>query len=161
MMKEKCRKSLMEAAVQTFEDLGMMLLNEELTKEQREAKIEASVMVTFEGPFTGRLEVTVYGAVTKKLASNISGSEEISSDILSLDALGEIANVICGNVLPRIAGSKEIFHLTSPQSLDTVSESQKGAGLDLLADAKLGLEDGRAEINLFVDQTADKILEGV
>ena len=101
------------------------------------------------------------GAVTKKLASNISGSEEISSDILSLDALGEIANVICGNVLPRIAGSKEIFHLTSPQSLDTVSESQTRAGLDLLADAKLGLEDGRAEINLFVDQTADKILEGV
>ncbi len=161
MMKEKCRKSLMEAAVQTFEDLGMMLLNEELTKEQREAKSEASVMITFDGPFTGRLEVTVYGAVTKKLVSNISGSEEISSDILSLDALGEIANVICGNVLPRIAGSKEIFHLTSPQSLDTVSKSQTGAGLDLLADAKLGLEDGRAEINLFVDQTADKILEGV
>ncbi|MCH9024907.1 MAG: chemotaxis protein CheX [candidate division Zixibacteria bacterium] len=160
-MKEKCQKSLMEAAVQTFEDLGMMLLNEELTLEQREAKSEASVMVTFEGPFTGRLEVTVFGTVTMKLASNISGSEEISSDILSLDALGEIANVICGNVLPRIAGSKEIFHLTSPQSLDTVSKSQTGAGLDLLADAKLGLEDGRAEINLFVDQTADKILEGV
>ncbi len=160
-MKEKCRKSLMEAAVQTFEDLGMMLLNEEITKEQREAKSEASVMITFDGPFTGRLEVSVYGAVTEKLASNISGSEEISSDILSLDALGEIANVICGNVLPRIAGSKEIFHLTSPQSLDTVSKSQEGAGLDLLADAKLGLEDGRAEINLFVDQTADKILEGV
>ena len=161
MMKEKCQKNLMGEAVQTFEDLGMMLLNEELTKEQREAKSEASVMVTFEGPFTGRLEVSVYGAVTKKLASNISGSDEISSDILSLDALGEIANVICGNVLPRIAGSKEIFHLTSPQSLDTVSKSQKGAGLDLLADAKLGLEDGRAEINLFVDQTADKIIEGV
>ena len=100
-MKEKCRKSLMEAAVQTFEDLGMMLLNEELTKEQREAKSEASVMVTFEGPFTGRLEVTVYGAVTKKLASNISGSEEISSDILSLDALGEMlgARLACGEEL--------------------------------------------------------------
>ena len=65
MMMEKCQKSLMEAAVQTFEDLGMMLLNEELTDDQKEVKKEASVMGTFSGPFSGRLEITVFGEVTE------------------------------------------------------------------------------------------------
>ncbi len=159
-MKKKCQKSLMEAAVQTFEDLGMMLLNDELTEEQKEARGEASVMITFAGPFSGRLEVTVFGDVTKKLASNISGSEELSSDTLLLDALGEIANVICGNVLPRIAGPKEIFHLTSPAPINSEQPAQDSE-MVMVANSKLGLEDGRAEIRLLVDETAGKLLESV
>ena len=159
MMMEKCQKSLMEAAVQTFEDLGMMLLNEELTDDQKEVKKEASVIVTFSGPFSGRLEITVFGEVTEKLARNISGSEELSSDILSLDALGEIANVICGNVLPRIAGVREIFHLTSPTPINS-EPTDRGTKMVIIADSHLGLEDGRAEIKLLVDETAGKTLEG-
>lgn len=159
MMMEKCQKSLMEAAVQTFEDLGMMLLNEELTDDQKEVKKEASVMVTFSGPFSGRLEITVFGEVTEKLARNISGSEELSSDILSLDALGEIANVICGNVLPRIAGVREIFHLTSPTPINS-EPTDRDTKMVIIADSHLGLEDGRAEIKLLVDETAGKTLEG-
>ncbi len=160
MMMERCQKNLMTAAVQTFEDLGMMLLNEELTEDQIDAKYEASVMITFTGPFAGRLEIKVFGEITEILAKNISGSEELSSDMLPLDALGEIANVVCGNVLPTIAGSKEIFHLTSPAPIDS-EESAADSGLDLIADSKLGLENGRAEIKLFVDETADKLLESV
>ena len=160
MMMEKCQKSLMEAAVQTFEDLGMMLLNEELTDDQKEAKEEASVMVTFSGPFSGRLEITVFGKITEKLARNISGSEELSSDILLLDALGEIANVICGNVLPRIANVRDIFHLTSPAPLNS-EQTDQDAEMVMIADSHLGLEDGRAEIKLLVDETAGKTSESV
>ena len=160
MMMEKCKKSLMEAAVQTFEDLGMMLLNEELTDDQKEVKKEASVMVTFSGPFSGRLEITVFGEITEKLARNISGSEELSSDILPLDALGEIANVICGNVLPKIANVRDIFHLTSPAPLNS-EQTDQDAEMVMIADSHLGLEDGRAEIKLLIDETAGKTLEGV
>ena len=160
MIKEKYQKHLMEAAVQTFEDLGMMLLNEELTDEQKEAKKEASVMVTFSGPFSGRLEITVFGKITEKLARNISGSEELSSDILLLDALGEIANVICGNVLPRIANVRDIFHLTSPAPLNS-EQTDQDAEMVMIADSHLGLEDGRAEIKLLVDETAGKTSESV
>ncbi|MCH7690135.1 MAG: chemotaxis protein CheX [candidate division Zixibacteria bacterium] len=159
-MMEKCQKSLMEAAVQTFEDLGMMLLNEELTDDQKEAKKEASVMVTFSGPFSGRLEITVFGEITEKLARNISGSEELSSDILPLDALGEIANVICGNVLPKIANVRDIFHLTSPAPLNS-EQTDQDAEMVMIADSHLGLEDGRAEIKLLIDETAGKTLESV
>ena len=160
MMMEKGQKSLREEAVQTFEDLGLMLLNEELTDDQKEAKKEASVMVTFSGPFSGRLEITVFGDVTKKLARNISGSEELSSDILPLDALGEIATVICGNVLPRIACVREIFHLTIPSPTHP-EPLDRGTKMVIIADSHLGLEDGRAEIKLLVDETAGKTLEGV
>lgn len=159
-MMKKFQKSLMETAVQTFEDLGMMLLNEELTEDQKEAANEASMMVTFAGPFTGRLEISVYGEITEKLALNISGSEELASEIMPLDALGEIANVICGNVLPKIAGSKVIFDLTGPSPIGT-EQSAKDAGMEIVADSHLGLEDGRAEIRLYVDNTAMKHLESI
>ena len=123
-----------------------MLPDRELSARQQAAGPDAAVSVGFRGPFEGRLVVRAFGGVLPTLAMNMLGEEEAPPAALQRDALGEVANVICGNLLPAIAGSREVFRLDAP-----VPEGPEAAapGAPLLSSAVLGLEDGRAEILLY------------
>jgi CheY-specific phosphatase CheX len=139
---------LYKAAASTFEDLAMMFPSRELDELQQVAPTETGVCVRFAGPFAGRLEVHLTTALLPTLAANMLGDDEATDESVARDALGELANVICGNVLPAIAGSKEVFHLSAPAHL--VPGAVDPSGLPLAARAQLGLDEGRAEIRLFV-----------
>ena len=62
---------------------------------------------------------------------------------LQYDALGEIANVICGNMLPCIAGSKEFFYVSAPKMVESID-------LPPVAEIQVGLGLGRADLLLFI-----------
>jgi hypothetical protein len=76
------------------------------------------------------------------------GEDEPPSERWQRDALCEIANVICGNALPVIAGAKEVFHLSAPQFIEGAPEN----GEKPAAEAHVGLEEGRADVLLFLDE---------
>lgn len=63
------------------------------------------------------------------------------------DALGEVANVICGNLLPAIAGSTEIFRLDPPRPGVPVRHACSVG--ELVSTLVLGLDGGRAEVSLY------------
>ena len=67
-----------------------------------------------------------------------------------LDALGELANVICGNVLPEIAGDRETFALTPPVLLTEVL-GPPAAWAGTVGEVRVGLDDGRAEVRLYLE----------
>jgi hypothetical protein len=145
---------LYHSAGHIFEDLGFLLPNLELEASQLALPAEASVCVSFEGPFCGSLVITVHGEMLTALASNMLGEDDVS-DRQRLDALGEIGNVVCGNLLPRIGGSRVVFRLRAPE-LTQGPEATAPMG-DLSGHAQLGFDEGWADLQLYVSQGADHL----
>jgi CheY-specific phosphatase CheX len=145
---------LYHSAGHIFEDLGFLLPNLELEESQVHLPAEASVCVAFEGPFCGALVITVHGEMLNALASNMLGEDDVS-DRQRMDALGEIGNVVCGNLLPRIGGSRVVFRLQAPR-LTRGPEAETPSG-EMMGQSQLGFDEGWAELQLFVSQGSDHL----
>lgn len=139
--------ALFQAAALTFEELGFLFSNEEVAPEQRIAEPDGVVSVAFQGPFNGRLVLRVCGDILPGIAANMLGENEPPSLEMQQDVLGELGNVVCGNALPLIAGRTEVFHLSAPSIVyDSVTDAAA------TAQTQIGLEQGRADLLLFIDQ---------
>jgi len=76
--------------------------------------IKASM--AFTGSIRGRVNLMVPDELAKELASNIIGKEidkNISQRHLN-DALKEVLNVTCGNLLSAVVGTEQVFDAASP-----------------------------------------------
>ena len=140
---------LYKTAASTFEEVGFIFLLPEMNDEQREAGLEAAVSVEFDGPSSGRLVLAAHGGLLPALAANMLGENEPPSMDQQHDALGEIANVVCGNLLPRIAGKASVFQITAPKAMDT-EELASCMREACAAEVQLPLEEGRADLALFM-----------
>ncbi len=104
-----------------------------------------TVEVAFEGPVQGSLTLRFLDVPREEIAAAMLG--EVSGELSesdTRDALGEVANVICGQLLPRIAGDRAVFDLGAP----SFAESARRDGADAsIALAALG---GRIEVALHV-----------
>lgn len=76
--------------------------------------------VGFEGPFSGVLTIVAHEELVRLIAANMLGTEESDPEVQkkSRDALGEVLNMICGNLLTEIAGAKPEFAINAPIELD-------------------------------------------
>jgi CheY-specific phosphatase CheX len=150
-MNNTWKTALLQAAVLTFEELCFLFPETELTEEQQRATADAAVCVRFQGPFHGALQVNLCGQVLSIVTANILGEEDAPTPAQQLDALGEIANIICGNLLPHIAGAHAIFQLDAPQVVDA-AEAPASASMACVTDVQLGLERGRVDLRLWAQQ---------
>jgi hypothetical protein len=144
-------KELYRAAAMTFEGLGFLFPTPESEEQHAGAPARAAAGVEFRGPFDGRLVVTIRGEVLPIIAANMLGIEERPSENEQHDALCEIANVICGNVLPRIAGPREVFQIQAPESADP---SSPPPGHPAAGRACVPLDEGVAEVDLYITRGA-------
>jgi CheY-specific phosphatase CheX len=113
-MESNLNKALHQSAARIFEEICFMFEAPEMEEEQREQKAQVAISVDFRGPIEGTLVMSVSDGLLASIAENMLG-EEVPSAAQSRDAIGEVANVICGNVLPAIAGPKEVFSVDAPQ----------------------------------------------
>ena len=111
----------------------------------------ATAAVGFEGAFSGLLEVVVPSNLLPVMAANMMGEDEVTPEH-QLDAFGEIANVICGNVLPRIAGGAP-FRLGHPEVHPGVNGTTEAEshGFSEVAQIHLPFEQGQADLRLYVE----------
>ncbi|MEN6624722.1 MAG: chemotaxis protein CheX [Candidatus Sumerlaeia bacterium] len=77
-----------------------------------------SVAMRFEGALAGGLRLAVPAAMCGELAGNMLGMDPDDEQAIAkgLDALKELLNVICGNILTDIAGEEAVFSLSIPTS---------------------------------------------
>lgn len=139
--------ALYQAAALTFEELGFLFPNEDLEPGQQTAAVDGLVSVDFQGPFNGSLILRVCGDILPTLAANMLGEDESPTIALQHDVLGELGNVVCGNALPLIAGREVVFRLSPPCVLSTSPVLENAA-----AQTQIGLEEGRADVFLFVKE---------
>lgn len=148
-MSSTTARSLSQATTATFEELALLFPETELSAEQAAAPLDVAVSVEFRGPLTGRLVVRASQSILPAIAANMLGAEESRQAPLQRDALGEIGNVICGHVLPLIAGADKIFNLSAPLVVDGSALPQRDAD-EPAARVQIGVEDGRAEAILYL-----------
>src|SRR5690349_11017779 len=138
---------LLAAAATTFESLAMLPSSATLSAAEAAAPIAFGVRVDFEGPLRGRLELHVTADVACCVAENMLGLPiALDADAtLVRDALGEVANVVCGNVLPELAGRDAVFRLGAPGPSALAAKGTPAAALSL------GVDGGRAELALHLE----------
>lgn len=104
--------------VSVLEKLAFMFA-EVVPKEEIPADVDALLQadISFEGHASGQLSLMVGKDICDELASNILGTDpgDVSDDD-SLDAMGELLNTICGQLLTTIIGDKPVFNLSSPEA---------------------------------------------
>lgn len=101
--------------------------------------------VGFRGPVHGHLALWVSSEVARSVAGTMLASDA-PDEALVADTLGELSNVICGNVLQHLAGPDGEFVL-SPPDPGNVPGPEAGRPE---AEARMAVGPGRARVCLFV-----------
>jgi hypothetical protein len=147
MMNTALASSLRAAAVATFEQVVFLLPDTPPDDEQRGRAVTAIASIAFSGPAMGVLQVRACEGLLPRLTAQLFG-EEAGDEALQLDALGELANIICGQLFPQIAPDCAF----SQDPPDVVAGME--AHLPLLrvpvAQVELGLENSRADVLLYI-----------
>jgi CheY-specific phosphatase CheX len=152
------KTALLQATALTFEELCFLFPDPEPDARQYTTPLDAAVQVTFSGPFNGVLIVRLCSGLLRGITANMLGEDEAPSAASQADALGEVANVICGNVLPRVAGVHQVFRLSAPTAIAPDATDDSGA-MVVLAEVQLGLDEGRADVLLLAEPSAVTTLE--
>ncbi len=163
-MRAELEERMSQVAIDTLEKLAFMFAFSDEGEEGRPGDSMVAGSISFTGPFSGTLAVTISIELLQELAANMLGlddGEETTQDHQS-DALKETINVICGNLLPAIAGDEVVFDIGVPMVLPADQEMTKGAGIpdehELSAKVNLDLDEGQCVLFLFLD---GKISKGV
>ena len=144
---------LADAAARTMESLALMFLLDEDEVDDLGQSPAAVASVSFEGPVSGRLYMTVSETLLPELAANMLGEMDsaVVTDDHQKDAACELINVICGNLLPDVYGPEPVFHVAAPDFLgpgqipETVSD-QPASG-----QARLNTDQGSVDLTLFLN----------
>jgi CheY-specific phosphatase CheX len=154
-MSNRYEENLYKVAEETFESLAFMfsMPADEAPAERPQETIAARV--TFDGPFSGEVQLAIQSDLLPELTVNMLGlEEETPSPEQQQDALKEILNVICGNLLPAVAGTEAVFNIRAPQLLAKDLAFRCGPSQSLLGRITLPLDSGLAELALFAEQAA-------
>lgn len=149
-MPEALEHEIAEVARETLEKLAFVFAVDDLSEAAAETDPAFRVRVAFQGPRAGALEVALSEAVLPELAANMLGVEDptgLSPDEQT-DALRELANVICGNLLPRLFGEEAEFAIATPVALRRPEERTAGTEA---AECRLPLESGACRLRLFLE----------
>lgn len=121
-------EALAQVAAQTLEQLAFIFSFADDSAAADGCGDDAiGAQVTFTGPLSGEILMFISRAALPELASNMLGLEEGDTppDDQQKDALGEVLNVVCGNLLPRIGGREAVFDLQPPAIIDTAQAARR------------------------------------
>lgn len=149
MNRQQLRTALRRATTTTFEELALLVVDAvEPPAPAGSARPPCGVRVDFDGPFRGSVVLRVAEAVVDAAAANMLGISAAPDAEARRDALGELANVICGNLLPEVAGRAAVFALRAPRWIGARdAERAEGQGC---VDCALDLDEGAVHVALLL-----------
>ncbi len=150
-MNERVNGILYKIAEEIFEKLAFIFSFPEDDRGDIDPASAVTAGVAFTGPFSGRLVVVITRDILAELTGNMLGVDDADETAPEQqeDALKELVNVICGNLLPDIGGSETVFNVNPPEIIpqaEAITQAAEPAGL-----ARLDLEEGKCDICLFVE----------
>jgi CheY-specific phosphatase CheX len=110
-----------------------------------------TVIVGFSGPRKGNLRLVVARRLLAPLAVNMLGLEPGEAPAIEqqVDALKEMANVVCGNLLPAVDDPQSVFNVLGPEVWQVLPPP--AATKAPAASAFLRLEEGEVFIELHIE----------
>jgi CheY-specific phosphatase CheX len=151
-MQQQLESILTRVAEETLERLAFLFSYPEDAATARALESGVTARVAFTGPVAGALMIHVSEAVLPELTENMLGESDVAFTLdEQQDALRELLNVICGNLLPEIAGKKAIFNIMAPEILSAApTDFAEGARLPA-ARVIRSLDEGQCDFYLFFD----------
>ena len=151
-MNEKLRNKLSGIVINTLEQLAYVFFSRADADTDLSSAECMAASVSFTGPFSGRLTMDMTPSAVRELTANMLGEEEshITTE-QQHDALKEAINILCGNLLPEIGGTQNIFNIEAPQIISEGESCEKDGQIPM-AVANLSSDDALCEISLFVDE---------
>lgn len=134
---------LNEITVETFESLCRLFPLAEHDYVEEPAPT-GTVFVRFTGSVDGTFCIQFLGQLPKTAATAMLGG--VPSPHQEEDAMKEIANVICGNILPYVAGSETVLQLSAPQLVPSAIFPGTAA-----AHAFVSFPTGRIHLTIFLN----------
>ena len=156
-MNNKLDETLASVAEKVFESLAFVLpAFEDEPSAAPEAEDRTAAIISFTGPFEGMLALNASSELLPAIAANMLGLDfgEVPSREMQRDAFKELLNVICGNLLPALAGEQAVFDVGAAELLADGAVPATVAGRPPLAAARLHLEGGWVELVLFAPKDA-------
>jgi CheY-specific phosphatase CheX len=153
-MSEKIKTILSHIAVKTFGELVFLFAFDEDEASTGQTDPAVTARISFSGFFSGTLVMKLSAKILPQLTTNMLGVDEQEETTLDqqYDALKETLNVVCGNLLPEIAGTQEVFNIDPPAIVAEDKVIKKSNGPNPICKATLALEEGTCELFLFTDE---------
>jgi hypothetical protein len=146
---------LFHVAEKTFGELAFLLIELDEIAESKHLSAPNwtyAVYVEFTGPFGGAMHIAITENMLRPLATNMLGidvNEQLPEGVKLEDALKELLNVTCGNLLPIIGGDEAVFRIGAPELLP---EPTPPAGEKTpVGQVQLILDAGMAQVTLYLD----------
>lgn len=151
-MSERLDAELSRVTLDAFSMLGFMFPLDERPGGQPAAMADDALVVevNFSGPIEGVVRLRAERQLVEALAANMTGEDEPPPQSQQVDALKEMLNVICGNILPAI-DERAVFDVHAPQVGSWSNDPQEGDGagrLCRLARCGVNLDGGQVEVEL-------------
>lgn len=150
-MERPDKNKVSEVAGRVIEDMAFLFLSPdgEMEPDFREV---TSAVVPYSGPVSGKLSLTMPDSLLPLVTANMLGEEPgfKPSSAQQFDALGELANVVTGNLLGEAAGEGQVFDLGSPKF--TNDYPNRFGEDEVHSSAVIHLEDGWAEVSLVMSE---------
>jgi len=152
--KKNLQEFMKEAAYTTFEVSCYMFPVEK--SELEDMGIDTNVnendmttsVVTFQGAAEGAMFIAANDGLYHALAENMLG-ENIAVKEEREAALCEIANIVCGNIVPYSAHDEEICKINPPEISNPVWKKRYKDDVFRQESLRLFLDEGIADISLF------------
>ncbi len=148
---------LRETAEEMFESLAYMFPMPSEDDEPAFAGPMVSAGVAFTGPFGGALALSIERGMLTELTGNMLGEMDAAelTEAQQADGFGELLNVVCGNLLPRLAGEQAVFDVHAPRVFGDEPIPETLDGRSVRARVELELDSGKAVAILYAD--ADEV----
>jgi CheY-specific phosphatase CheX len=141
---------LYRKAALIFEELGFLMPRSD-TREYSQTD-STSAMISFKGPSSGCLLVSLTPQLLPLLTSNMLGESGTAGTSLEEDSLCEITSVICGNSLPAIFGFDSVFHIDTPAVLADPDRLLHASKYKKEAHVNISFDEGHATVTLLLEQ---------
>lgn len=161
-MEQKIQNIVAEVANDTLEKLAFLFVFPDEERVDDGPQPAMTGRVNFSGYFSGSLMIRISTSAVSELAVNMLGLDD-DTEIPSAeeqDAFKEMINVVCGNILPAIAGNQVEFSIGAPEIL---SESDSEAEINKekpLCVVRLMLEDGFCDVYFFIEGELPETIGG-
>lgn len=132
---------LRRVVTSTFEDLALLFTHGTVEEQDADAPFACAARVAFAGPQDGFVDVRASHDVAVAAARNMLADDSVGAD-LGFDAIAEIANVICGNLVPTLAAREAVYRLDAPVRAPLTPPPHADACVEL------AVETGRVQVCL-------------
>ncbi|MBD3293491.1 MAG: hypothetical protein GF393_11245 [Armatimonadia bacterium] len=156
--RERLRRTIVQTTDMTCETLAFMfpMLPPEDGREPGEQEHDdvLRVRVYFEGPVDGSLVLSMPREMLPELAANMLGLDpDATTREQRADAARELCNVVCGNVLPAVAGPEPVFSVSPPELCSDAPAPDSAACVS----ARTWLDEGWVEVEFSVTGGIDRL----